>query len=34
MTLTEAAQRVQISAFPKAYAKWEPSAWAWLYELT
>lgn len=34
MTLTDAAQRVQISAFPKAYAKWEPSAWAWLYELT
>lgn len=34
MALTEVAQRVQISAFPKAYAKWEPSAWAWLYELT
>jgi len=34
MSLTEAAQRVQISAYPKAYAKWEPSAWAWLYELT
>ena len=34
MALTDAAQRVQISAFPKAYAKWEPSAWAWLYELT
>ena len=34
MPLTEAAQRVQISAYPNAYAKWEPSAWAWLYELT
>ncbi len=34
MAVTDAAQRVQISAFPKAYAKWEPSAWAWLYELT
>jgi len=34
MTLTEAAQRVQISAFPGAYAKWEPSAWAWLYDLS
>ena len=34
MTLTVAAQRVQISAYPDAYAKWEPSAWAWLYEFT
>ncbi len=34
MALTVAAQRVQISAYPNAYAKWEPSAWAWLYELT
>lgn len=34
MALTVAAQRVQISAHPDAYAKWEPSAWAWLYELT
>lgn len=34
MALTVAAQRVQISAYPEAYAKWEPSAWAWLYELT
>jgi N-acetylmuramoyl-L-alanine amidase len=34
MALTVAAQRVQISAYPQAYAKWEPSAWAWLYELT
>ncbi len=34
MTLTDAAQRVQISAYPEAYAKWEASAWAWLYELT
>ena len=31
--LTEAAQSVQISAFPTAYAKWEPSAWNWLIEL-
>lgn len=31
--LTEAAQAVQISAFPSAYAKWEPSAWNWLIEL-
>lgn len=31
--LTEAAQSVQISAFPSAYAKWEPSAWNWLIEL-
>ena len=34
MTLTDAAQRGQISAYPQAYAKWEASAWAWLYELT
>ena len=34
MALTDAAQRVQISAFPQAYAKWEASAWAWLYELS
>ena len=34
MSLTDAAQRVQISAHPEAYAKWEPSAWAWLYELS
>jgi hypothetical protein len=34
MTLTRAAQAVQISAYPNAYAKWETSAWAWLYELT
>ena len=34
MALTDAAQRVQISAYPKAYAKWEASAWAWLYELS
>lgn len=33
MTLTEAAQAVQISAHPSAYAKWEPSAWNWLAEL-
>lgn len=34
MTLTRAAQAVQISAYPNAYAKWEASAWAWYYELT
>ncbi len=33
MPLTQAAQTVQISAFPLAYAKWEPSAWNWLAEL-
>jgi LysM repeat protein len=33
MPLTEAAQRVQISAYPDAYAKWEDSARAWLAEL-
>jgi LysM repeat protein len=32
-SLTEAAQAVQISAFPNAYAKWEQSAWVWLDEL-
>ncbi len=34
MTLTDAAQAVQRSAFPDAYAKWEVSAWNWLFELT
>jgi LysM repeat protein len=33
LPLTEAAQAVQISAHPSAYAKWEPSAWRWLIEL-
>jgi len=33
MPLTQAAQRVQISAFPDAYAKWESAAWAWLAEI-
>lgn len=33
MTVTQAAQAVQISAFPDAYAKWEPSARAWLAQL-
>lgn len=33
MSLTQAAQAVQISAFPDAYAKWEASAHAWLAEL-
>lgn len=30
MTVTRAAQAVQISAYPDAYAKWETSARAWL----
>lgn len=34
MSVTEAAQAVQISAFPRAYARWEVSAWNWLFELT
>lgn len=34
MSLTDAAQAVQRSAFPEAYAKWEVSAWNWLFELT
>jgi len=34
MELTDAAQAVQRSAFPDAYAKWEVSAWNWLFELT
>ena len=33
MPLTAAAQAVQISAFPDAYAKWEASAQAWYSEL-
>lgn len=33
MTLTQAAQAVQISAFPDAYAKWETSARAWFSQL-
>ncbi len=33
MTVAQAAQRVQISAYPDAYAKWEKSAWAWLAQL-
>ena len=34
MSVAEAAQAVQISAFPRAYARWEVSAWNWLFELT
>ena len=34
MSLTDAAQAVQRSAFPEAYAKWEVSAWNWLFDLT
>jgi N-acetylmuramoyl-L-alanine amidase len=33
MSVADAAQRVQISAFPDAYAKWEKSARAWLAQL-
>ena len=33
MTVTQAAQAVQLSAYPNEYAKWETSAWAWLDEL-
>ncbi|MFM6968156.1 MAG: LysM peptidoglycan-binding domain-containing protein [Microbacteriaceae bacterium] len=34
LTVSEAAQAVQRSAFPNAYAKWEVSAWNWLFDLT
>ncbi len=33
MTVTQAAQAVQVSAYPNAYAKWEPSARSWLAAL-
>jgi len=33
MTVSQAAQAVQLSAFPTAYAKWETSARAWLAQL-
>jgi hypothetical protein len=33
MSVTEAAQAVQLSAYPKAYAQWEQSAAAWLRAL-
>ncbi len=33
MSVTQAAQAVQISAYPDAYAKWESSATAWLAQL-
>jgi LysM repeat protein len=33
LTLTQAAQKVQISAYPDAYAKWESSARSWLAAL-
>ncbi|WP_166983488.1 LysM peptidoglycan-binding domain-containing protein [Paramicrobacterium fandaimingii] len=33
MSVTEAAQAVQISAYPDAYAKWETSARSWLAQL-
>ncbi|CAM5331729.1 LysM peptidoglycan-binding domain-containing protein [Leifsonia shinshuensis] len=33
LSVTQAAQAVQISAFPDAYAKWETSARAWLAQL-
>ncbi len=34
MTVTQAAQAVQRSAYPDAYAKWEASARAWLAQLS
>lgn len=34
LSVAEAAQAVQRSAFPMAYAKWEVSAWNWLFDLT
>ncbi len=34
MSVSKAAQSVQRSAFPDAYAKWEVSAWHWLFDLT
>jgi hypothetical protein len=34
MSVSQAAQAVQRSAYPDAYAKWEVSAWNWLFELT
>ena len=34
LSVAEAAQAVQRSAFPRAYAKWEVSAWNWLFDLT
>ncbi|MHB1234051.1 MAG: LysM peptidoglycan-binding domain-containing protein [Microbacteriaceae bacterium] len=33
MTVTQAAQAVQISAYPNAYARWEASARSWLAQL-
>jgi LysM repeat protein len=33
LTVTKAAQAVQVSAFPDAYAKWELSAWSWLDQI-
>jgi LysM repeat protein len=33
MTVTQAAQSVQISAYPDYYAKWETSAQAWLSQI-
>ena len=33
MTLTQAAQKVQVSAYPTAYAKWEASARVWFADL-
>jgi hypothetical protein len=33
MKLSEAAQAVQMSAFPDAYQKWELSAWSWIDQI-
>jgi hypothetical protein len=34
MSVTNAAQAVQLSGFPTAYAKWEASARSWVSALT
>lgn len=34
LSVADAAQAVQRSAFPSAYARWEVSAWNWLFDLT
>lgn len=34
MSLSRAAQAVQISAYPDAYQKWELSAWSWFDEIS
>jgi hypothetical protein len=34
LTVAQAAQAVQLSAYPDAYAKWEASAVSWLTQLS